>query len=460
LRWIKSINESFNKNGNSVNSNHLQKAKVLFIIVLVLLLTCQRPSGPPPGPPPGPYAGVELRLEQLSVTCTEAWLKVSLAGVDSADQGSLGVELKRNDTTVDSFSFLPPDTIIRDFGLQPGRSYRYRVMRSSGTGNPSPEVTVTTLDTTSHDFVWEIDTLGNYGSFLNDVWIVNENDIWVVGDIVTDSGEYNAARWDGNKWRFFGIYSNTADLYSILYFSEDDIWVTSHCFPIHWDGHEWSLYHLQNMGLDACVGNAIWGSSPDDVYFVGGYGSIVHWDGEGFEKLESGTDQNLNVITGFVNYSIGFYQIFVSGWNDIPHRGLLLGYNGDVWRTVWDEAKPFYPDPQHLEGTMWCSPEGLVIAAVGGYHDMIIAEHSVYSFEGGYVILAHDSLFVRDINGNGVNDFFLVGDFGHVVHYNGMSFRDYPELRYLPRYTAIGEAGDYVFICGFGPIVLRGVRVP
>jgi len=454
-----------------VNSNHLQKAKVLFIIVLVLLLTCQRPSGPPPGPPPGPYAGVELRLEQLSVTCTEAWLKVSLAGVDSADQGSLGVELKRNDTTVDSFSFLPPDTIIRDFGLQPGRSYRYRVMRSSGTGNPSPEVTITTLDTTSHDFVWEIDTLGDYGSFLNDVAIINENDIWAVGYLeVTEydsagnrhTAYYDGVHWDGDKWNFEIIGPVGTILYSIYAFSDSDIWVSNYCSPFHWDGNQWNYFRFSSggVGVDVCAGNAIWGSSPDDVYFVGTGGSIVHWDGVGFEKLESGTDQNLNVITGFVNYSIGFYQIFVSGWNDIPHRGLLLGYNGDVWRTVWDEAKPFYPDPQHLEGTMWCSPEGLVIAAVGGYHDMIIAEHSVYSFEGGYVILAHDSLFVRDINGNGVNDFFLVGDFGHVVHYNGMSFRDYPELRYLPRYTAIGEAGDYVFICGFGPIVLRGVRVP
>jgi len=36
------------------------------------------------------------------------------------------------------------------------------------------------LDTTSHNFSWDIDTLGLYGSYLNDVAIVDENDIWVV----------------------------------------------------------------------------------------------------------------------------------------------------------------------------------------------------------------------------------------------------------------------------------------
>jgi len=39
------------------------------------------------------------------------------------------------------------------------------------------------MDTTSHNFTWKIDTLGIYGSYLNDVWIVNEDDIWVVGQM-------------------------------------------------------------------------------------------------------------------------------------------------------------------------------------------------------------------------------------------------------------------------------------
>ena len=64
------------------------------------------------------------------------------------------------------------------------------------------------MDTTSHNFTWVIDTLGDYGSYLNDVAIIDENNIWVVGNIETDSGEYNAAHWDGIDWDFLGLGSN------------------------------------------------------------------------------------------------------------------------------------------------------------------------------------------------------------------------------------------------------------
>ena len=55
------------------------------------------------------------------------------------------------------------------------------------------------MDTTSHNFIWEIDTLGIGGSYLNDVAIIDENNIWVVGNIETDTATYNAAHWDGNE---------------------------------------------------------------------------------------------------------------------------------------------------------------------------------------------------------------------------------------------------------------------
>ncbi|MFQ6614239.1 MAG: hypothetical protein ACE5D1_05290 [Fidelibacterota bacterium] len=38
------------------------------------------------------------------------------------------------------------------------------------------------MDTTSHNFVWEIDTLGFYGE-LNDVVALAPDNVWVVGEI-------------------------------------------------------------------------------------------------------------------------------------------------------------------------------------------------------------------------------------------------------------------------------------
>ena len=200
------------------------------------------------------------------------------------------------------------------------------------------------MDTTSHQFSFVIDTLGEYGSYLNDVWIVDENNIWVVGNVETDSGEYNAARWDGNDWELLGIYSNTLDLYGIWYFSENDIWVTSHCFPYHWDGVFWTRYHLNDMGFPgACAGNAIWASSPDDIYFVGDNGSIVHYDGSGFTRMESRTESELKDIGGTPD---GQY-IFATGWNQTGHSIALEMENGE-WQAMY-EGTSYYLEPQVSE---------------------------------------------------------------------------------------------------------------
>ncbi len=196
------------------------------------------------------------------------------------------------------------------------------------------------MDTTSHQFSWTIDTLGNNGSYINDVEIVNENDIWVVGEFVTDSGAYNGARWNGEEWEFKGIYSNTAELYSIKYFDLNDIWVTTSGFPIHWDGTEWTLYHLQNMGINVSAGFGIWGTSSSNMYFVGYQGSIVHYDGENFEQMESGTDINLQYISGTPDGE----HMFFTGYNLVDGaRSIALEYEDGGWDTLY-YSQSYLPD--------------------------------------------------------------------------------------------------------------------
>ena len=66
--------------------------------------------------------------------------------------------------------------------------------------NCGEQLTDCCLDTTSHDFTFQVDTIGDYGSYINDASIVNENTIWVVGRIIDDSNYFNAAFWNGNSW--------------------------------------------------------------------------------------------------------------------------------------------------------------------------------------------------------------------------------------------------------------------
>ena len=130
---------------------------------------------------------------------------------------------------------------------------------------------------------------------MNDVWIVNENDIWAVGwvrviDTASSTGysSYNMAHWNGIEWSYNNA-GTFAPLNGIHYFNEDDLWVTS-SFPRHWNGTEWILFQLQEMGIPHGNARHIWGSSSDDIYFAGDYGIITHYDGNTFTLLETGTE--------------------------------------------------------------------------------------------------------------------------------------------------------------------------
>jgi len=250
---------------------------VLILAAALLAVSCKEC-------PTEPDYDIYLSIED--VFCTWVTLKVTLP-----DSGEINrFELDRNDSTVAIYTCLDDDTLITDRDLMPDTDYSYRVrfLKDGKTRAESDPITVHTLPTTSHDFTWEIDTLGNYGSYLNDVWIVDENDIWVVGYIRVDDPDssfdgtgqetFNAAHWNGKEWKLIRII-NSAPLYSIWYFNENDIWVTTFGLPIHWDGNNWTLYHIQNMGIDASAGNAMWGTSSSNMYFVGYEGSIVHYDG-------------------------------------------------------------------------------------------------------------------------------------------------------------------------------------
>ena len=370
----------------------------------------------------------EVFVEVEDVFCTEVVLRVGLPDSGVAQD----FNLVRDDSVVGVYCSSDNDTVIIDGGLMPDRDYEYRVdLVDGGRVRVSSEsVVVHTLDTTSHEVRWSIDTLGIAG-WISDAWVVDEDDIWVVGNIVvpdpdssfngTGRKEYNAAHWNGEEWELLGIYSNTLDLYSIWYFDENNIWVTDYCSPIHWDGKEWKLYHLQNKGLDVCAGFGIWASSPDDIYFVGYKGSIVHYDGKDFEKLESGTDINLLDIDGTPDGR----RIYICGYNIVvPSRSVVL-------ELVDGEVREFY----YVEGLYEEGTYGYVGALSLKGHNVYFSTPAGiwrYDFKNGISELMNiggtelGDLFVNDYN----DIIGFSGGMGY-VHYNGRDWREVYRLRYV-----------------------------
>jgi hypothetical protein len=121
-----------------------------------LLLSCKKDNPIPPGEQPQ----ISLTLEDAS--CTEAWIKLNTANIRlPAD-----VELLIDDSPAGKISLTSADTLLYIDSLLPNHTYKYQSViqsispPSGEAGQSSNLLTVTTMDTTSHNFTWQSWTFG------------------------------------------------------------------------------------------------------------------------------------------------------------------------------------------------------------------------------------------------------------------------------------------------------------
>jgi len=423
--------------------NHFfPKSPLIYTLLLPFLITaCFNPE-------PEDYG---LVLEAVDVVCVEATFRVTASGVP--ETWTCG--LYRDDSLVVTETLSGQSGYIRDTGLLPAADYTYHItyMKDGRDKDRSDPVAVTTLDTTSHDFTWTVETLGDAWSTLNDVAIVDENNIWVVGNINTPDGEYNAARWNGSEWEFMGIYSNTLDLYSIWYFAEDDIWVTDCCAPIHWDGNEWTLYHLENMGLGygICAGNSIWGSSSDNVWFAGNNGTLVHYDGSRFRRISNPWESQLDwsKVKGMGNdvFVVGYtrFSPFKSAFINIKNGECKTLMSSNTANGIWDSTLGIFSDWGHMI-TFDILKEHLYVRAIQGtlkfpYSKDYISHWIMYQdYPGDFYV---------DMDTKAENDILMIGAIRQFIHFNGKSWKSvFSNPNIYCEYRAMDRKEDLVIVVG------------
>ena len=108
--------------------------------------------------------------------------------------------------------------------------------------------------------------------------------------------------------------------------------------------------------------NDIWGSSANDIFAVGDYGTILHYDGLSWEPMESSTRRSLRGIWG------------TSGTNifAVSDYGSILHYDGNTWSEI-------------AGGSWWP---------------------------------------LQNIWGSSENDVFAVGEYGTILHYDGNTWSE------------------------------------
>ncbi len=173
------------------------KALICLILLLSLATSCETTEPP---------SSKKLTLTAEDASCTEAWLNLKLENISLPTE----VRITQNDTTIITININSSDTTLYIENLLPNKTYSfYSTIPSfqNSSAIKSNKVSVTTMDTTSHNITWETFTIGNRGT-LRDVAIINENNIWAVGEIyVNDSlGQLEPtargfAQWNGKEWK-------------------------------------------------------------------------------------------------------------------------------------------------------------------------------------------------------------------------------------------------------------------
>ena len=195
-------------------------------------------------------------------------------------------------------------------------------------------------------------------SQLNGVWGSGPNDIYVVGQPSSDSGKPTVLHWNGSVWATLDMEADWNPLCAVwgsgpndVYIVGDNGWIT------HFDGSAWTRVQLPwNSWLRGVWGSSasdvwvtgdgeicrnqgsgwvqvqgglngaiyVWGSGPNNVFFVGGGGAIYHFDGSTLSPMTSNTTADL-------------YAVWGSGPNDVyavGAGGVILHYDGTAWSAI------------------------------------------------------------------------------------------------------------------------------
>jgi len=414
---------------------------LLFLIatisLLVTSLSCHRTPIEP--------EKIKANLIYEDALCTEAYLRLKLAYIDFPANVDLYVDKNK----VNSFRTFSEDTVIMVENLLPKKSYTsyVRIYPAGGGEIVSNEVSFTTMDTTSHNFTWQIFEFGNFSnSAFFDVAIINENDIWAVGEIyVADTSStgytmYNAVHWDGNKWVLKKIYTYSncssidyAPLRSICAFSSNNIVVTSGGGMWWYDGIRWKSECTINPLLTGAI-NKLWGKSSSDLFAVGNIGNIFHWDGKRWTKIESGTDVSFKSIAKGLDE-----EVYVSGSSSNNRYHILLKINKD--KNV--EVQPI---PPGSEGIYFVSSakEILFLSGIVG----VYWKHLKY--DKSYTFISRLNYATYGMKSDNYNNLFLVTALSKIFHFNGMNLMslNHPLSGELAILRSVDVKNDFVVVVG------------
>lgn len=288
---------------------------------------------------------------------------------------------------------------------------------------PGPPPPPAGPDTTSHEITWQTDTMGYYSSSLLDVWGTSSTNIYAVGLLAEGGPQLNEfiAHYDGLGWSKLGDDSLNwwiagGLLAGIHGLSDSAIFVVGtrnngygvSGFVGRWNGQKW--FNISPDSSSSLL--TVFARSMTDVYAAGDTGTLVHYDGNRWHRLNSGTTLDIWQITGLPDGEI--YAVASDYFNSFA-GSVILRIEGD--NVVQDQ---FFSVGQKFG--IWGTTDGEAYATGEGTF------HKTNGSTWQEIITPNPRIALWSVTGTRPNNVLVVGSFGAVIHWSGGSWKFYDEL--------------------------------
>jgi hypothetical protein len=305
-------------------------------------------------------------------------------------------------------------------------------------------------------------------SDLHDVWGTTSSNVFAVGG-------QQILRYDGAQWSEQHRLESTpgsdtwglpGGLRGVWGTSATDVFAVGGNFPggtlepnygivLHFDGGRWSeMARFAESDADFTMVNAVWGSSPTDVFVVGAYEFprsslplIAHYDGAGWTTMQlpsDVTDVGLYDVWGTSGTDV--YAVGTRGLNGSSgYTGVVLRYDGTAWTKIAES-------PGHPLVAVWGSgPADIVAGSTSGpflrydgaaWTAMATPERARENIWGLWGFAANQVFAVGGAYS------FADGRKGAIHHFDGTNWLEQTGGASAPLYAAWGTSATDVYAVG------------
>ncbi|NUM76135.1 hypothetical protein HUU40_17355 [candidate division KSB1 bacterium] len=334
------------------------------------------------------------------------------------------------------------------------------------------------------EYVWSIDTLSYPNSFqthMYDIWGSNAKSLYAAGHNDRGLGKmyyFNGAAWEDVKLSTVqgGNINGPIDLKAIHGFSPNDIWVVGERLDfnpnpppnfldsglvIHYNGSGW--FEVKDpILLTGRFLVTLWRTSSSDLWAGGVDATLFHYNGVEWRRLIPPVPlrPNLHVvvrsITGTLTGETVYMLIRTDDFNTIPQyeHYYFVEYANNAFTVIDVDSVvggPYDVDWGHQ--AFWYSPWDKLYS---------VGDATLFEWTGErWKFIMRFNAQLENVFGSSADNFYVVGQYGQVWHYNGKDWHQFKQFEApdVPTYTGIWTDGKEVFIVGHNThdtLVLHG----